>query len=71
VREAAVAVLEEILGELVGDLAGIQAKITCIGREHPLGVTALGDVVEVPLLERDEDLLLELEDARGLGHGEA
>ena len=64
-------VLVELLLEEVDDLPGIEPQVASIRGEHALSIATLGDVLEVSLLEGDEDLLLELEDLRGLAHGEA
>ena len=66
VRPGAVDVLVEFLLEEVDHLAGVEAQVASIGREHSLGVAALGHALEVALLKRDEDVLSQLEDARRL-----
>jgi hypothetical protein len=64
-------VLVELLLKEVNDLTGVEAQVASIRGEHPLGIAALGDVVEVPFLEGDEDLFLELQDLGCLAHREA
>ena len=56
---ALVGIVVEVLGELVDDLARVEAEIAGIRGEHALCVTALGNAVEVTLFEGDEDLLLQ------------
>ena len=63
-------VLVELLLEEVDDLPGVEAEVAGIAGEHALGIAALGHVVVVALLEGDEHVSAQLQDAGGLLEGE-